>query len=215
MQDWQKYEQQIYEKFSSKYDDCKFEKNYRIKGIYSKSDRQIDVAIIGEIAGFTQLGIIECKCYNSKIDVKTVDSFIGFMQDVSANFGVIITTLGFSEGAKNRAQNQNIHLDIVELDKLEYYEFTPDTDICHMCDDKYRNIVHWDRHDVENAFDIGHCAYCNETHIRCKNCGGITSISETNQDGIIECLGGCGLKIKHYYDECNEEYFEIIEKSNY
>lgn len=212
MKDWEQYEQQIFEKFSSKYNNCSFIKNHSIKGIYSNVDRQIDVAIKGSIAGCEQFGIIECKCYNKKIDVHIIDGLIGFMQDVNASFGLIITTCGFSEAAKNRAKNQHIHLDTVELDNLESYEFEPDITLCHMCDDKYRNIVFWDRHNVENSFDIGHCAYCNETHIKCKNCGCITSVTESEKNGIIECQGECGLKLKYNCDELGDEYFELINK---
>lgn len=34
---------------------------------------------------------VECKCYSKNIDVKIVDGFIGFLEDIKANLGIIIT----------------------------------------------------------------------------------------------------------------------------
>lgn len=214
MKDWEKYEQQIYDKFDNSYTDCVFTKNDKILGQFSGKYRQIDISARGTLAGIPQLLVIECKYFNKNVDIKIVESFISFLEDVNANHGVIITNCGFTDGAKNRVKGKTITLDVVNFKDFDEYIFEPEIYSCHMCDDKYRNVVHWNRYDVENSFDVGHCAYCNETHIRCK-CGGITAVSETNQDGLVECLGGCGLKLKHSYDEYHDEHFDIIEHSSF
>lgn len=216
MKDWEQYEQQIYDKYKSSFTDCTIKKNTKIMGRYSQVPRQIDVLLNGNIADQNIDIIIECKYFNTKVDVKIVDGFIGFLEDVDVTHGTLITNKGFSKGAYNRASfacNKKIKLDIVDFREFDKYIFEPYTNTkCHICDDPYRNIVFWDRHDVCGKFDVGHCAYCNETHIRCQNCGAITSITEAENNGIIECDGGCGLKIKYSHDECNGEYFEIIKK---
>ena len=38
--------------------------------------------------------IVDCKCLFKKIDVKDVETFIGLVEDVNAEFGLLITTSG-------------------------------------------------------------------------------------------------------------------------
>ncbi len=217
MSDWEIYEQQIFEKFRSKYDNCDFIKNHKIKGLYSNVNRQIDVAIIGNLAGIEQLGVIECKYYNKKIDVKTVDSFIGFIQDVNANFGIIITNQGFSEGATNRAKNQKVHLDIINIEEIDEYEFEPDIGYCEMCDETDRNPIFWDEnYSREDEYLLANCQWCSEPHIRCNYCGAETPTS-MREDDILKCSGGCGLEVK-ITEECDrkgycETHYEVVKWS--
>lgn len=218
MKEWEQYETQIFEKFKSKYDDCEFIKNHKFKGLYSKVDRQMDVAIIGTIAGIKQLGVIECKHYNKNINVKTIDSFIGFLQDLNANFGILITNNGFSDGAKNRAENQKVHLDIIDLDNIDEYEFEPDVTFCPDCDpEDSNNFIYWDEnYSNHEEFRLSYCNYCSQAHIRCTNCGSETSLNEAEND-ILECSGGCGLKIKitHEYvgSGLHETQYEVIDNN--
>lgn len=81
--------------------------------------------------GKSIFGVVECKYFNKKIDVKVVEGFIGFMEDVGTNVGIIITNKGYSQAALNRAEVRKIHLDIVEISKLSSYHF--EWDSCHDC----------------------------------------------------------------------------------
>ena len=47
------------------------------------------------------------------------DSFIGFLEDVNANIGILVTNKGYSKGAKNRAKCAGIFLEIVKPAELE------------------------------------------------------------------------------------------------
>lgn len=215
MADWELYEQQIYEKFKNSYSDCEFTKNDKIVGQYSKVQRQIDVAVRGTLAGYPQLLVIECKYFNKHVDVKVVDSFIGFLEDVNANHGVIITNNGFSEAAQNRAKGKKINLDVVDFNHFDDYEFEPDVTCCHDCDPEYSsNFIYWDEnYSNHEEFRLSYCNYCSQAHIRCTNCGSETSLNEAEND-ILECSGGCGLKIKitHEYvgSGQHETQYEVI-----
>ncbi len=123
---WRKYERQIHKELASIFTECDFEFDDRIFGKHSKIDRQIDISIRGKIGGNKILGIIDCKYFSTKLDVKIVESFLGMIEDTKANFGLLITNNGYSLAAKNRANVKNLKLDIIEFDELEKIKLTFD-----------------------------------------------------------------------------------------
>lgn len=213
MQDWEVYEDQILEHLKKKYSDYVFKKNDHVQGRYSKVDRQIDISIRKDFAGSDVLMVVECKCINRNVDVKVVDSFIGFLEDVNAKLGVIVTKKGYSEGAKNRAEGSSIRLDVVSYDDVYDYDF--DLHICQECDpgdDRPPPIVHLGLD--PDAFRVGRCSWCNTFHFECPHCGVITAIPDYHYDEVLECEGGCGLKFRmvseYVGSGMTEERFEII-----
>ncbi len=125
-QDWRKYERRIHEELGKVYKDCEFVFDDKIFGKFSKIDRQIDISIRGEVGGNKILGIVDCKYFSSNIDVKIVESFLGMIEDVKANFGLIITNRGYSKAAKNRVEIKNLKLDILEFNNLKEVKITLD-----------------------------------------------------------------------------------------
>lgn len=123
---WLNYEQQIHRKFQSHFPHCTLTHNELVTGIYSRVPRQVDISIRGNIEGFDIFGIIECKCLGHNIDVSVVDRLVGFMEDVRADFGYIITTKKFSEGAINRANVRSMHLQTIRFMELEDYMVSSD-----------------------------------------------------------------------------------------
>lgn len=123
---WRKYERQIHKELTSIFTECDFEFDDRIFGKYSKIDRQIDISIRGKVGGNKILGIIDCKYFSTKVDVKIVENFLGMIEDTKANFGLLITNKGYSLAAKNRANVKNLRLDIIEFDELENIKLTFD-----------------------------------------------------------------------------------------
>ncbi|SFB82318.1 Restriction endonuclease [Flexibacter flexilis DSM 6793] len=124
--DWRKYERSIYGALSNAFDGCSFEFDDKIFGKYSKEERQIDIAIRGEIGGNKILGIVDCKYFSKNIDVKIIEGFLGMLDDVKANFGIIITNNGFSKAAKNRAIQKGVKLEIIEFDKINEIQLVYD-----------------------------------------------------------------------------------------
>ncbi|WP_435263475.1 restriction endonuclease [Tenacibaculum sp. nBUS_03] len=123
---WKEYERILYETLSEIYSNCEIEYDDSIYGLYSKTERQIDFSIRGNLAGKRILGIVDTKYYNKKIDVKVVESFIGMTEDVNANFGLIITNKGYSQSAKNRVKFSNLKLDVLELNELNEIDISVD-----------------------------------------------------------------------------------------
>lgn len=120
MKKWQDYESRIFEILSAYHLHDKIERNVKIKGRYSKRSRQIDIYISQTIHGHSFTTVIECKYYNKKIDVKTVESFISMVDDIGADYGILVTELGYSKSAFLRAANnpKGIDLDIYDLNAI-------------------------------------------------------------------------------------------------
>lgn len=208
MRDWELYEDKIFSKFSSEFPDCKIIKDMKLVGQFSKTQRQIDVSIVGTVAGFEILGVIECKYFSKRVDVKVIEGFISFLEDVKADFGIVITNEGYSEAAKNRASVKSIRLAILNMAELDDYHF--DWELCQICDlgeDRPPAIIYFDygcnkeRDGVLWLIDIGRCDWCNGINIRCQTCGCIMGIPDSMYEEEFECEGGCGIKfiIKQEY----------------
>ena len=126
---WRRYEQQIYEHLKRKATGAKvsFDKDgrQRLPGHWSKVERQIDVIVRGTFPGFPdELAlIVDCKCFSKKVDVGDVDRFLGLVLDVRQPLGLMITNVGYSKAALQRAkENPGVSLDVVELDHLAGWE---------------------------------------------------------------------------------------------
>jgi hypothetical protein len=120
---WRDYEDYIYEKLKSwAGDEAIVEFDKKIKGKFSEVDRQVDVLISGRFANATSRNMtaaVDCKFYTREIDVKKVDEFIGFCQDLQTDIGILVTNKGFTPAAKRRA-DKGIDLQVIvaEIDHL-------------------------------------------------------------------------------------------------
>lgn len=202
--DWELYEEQIFRKLRTDFPDSAITKNDHIKGQFSKVSRQVDISIRGDLTGYEVLGVVECKHFSRRVDVKVVDSFIGFLEDVKANLGVIITNEGFSTAARNRASVRDIRLEIVEFEHLGDYDLSWYR--CGVCDpgpERFPALVSFGPPDGVFCGDepvyiirVGHCDWCNSVHIECQACGVVTPIWPGDYDRLVECEGGCGLHFR-------------------
>lgn len=121
---WKRYEKQILRKVRNKFDNYTVKANDSVRGRYSKVPRQIDISLKKQENGKTIFGVVECKCFSSRINVKTVDSFVGYLHDVGADFGILIANKGFSKGAENRAKGTSIKLEIKKFSDWNDFNFS-------------------------------------------------------------------------------------------
>lgn len=121
---WKDYEGQIFDLLKSHYPDSDVSLDVKLPGRLSKTDRQIDVLISGDIAGNKIRIVVDGKLFNKKVDVKAVDSFIGFVRDVGAHKGILVSQRGFTEAAIQRAYNDelDIELDILSFEELKAWQ---------------------------------------------------------------------------------------------
>lgn len=122
--DWKEYETYITRHFQKMFPDTSITHDVRREGLLSKTKRQIDILIEGKIAGFDLTIIVDCKFFNKKVDVKEVESFLSFLQDLKASKGVLITNNGYSKAALNRAtyDTQDIELRIIDFSDLDKFQ---------------------------------------------------------------------------------------------
>lgn len=121
---WKKYEQEIHDQFREMYPSAEITHNTILPGRYSKADRQIDILVVDYAAGERFKIIVDGKYYSKKINVKEVEEFIGMMQDVSADKGLLITQKGYSQAALSRAHcdPSRIELDILNFQELKKFQ---------------------------------------------------------------------------------------------
>ena len=118
---WREYEIYIARHLKRAFPSAHIEHDVRVPGIISKTNRQIDILIRQVVAGFEVRIVVDCKFFSSKIDVKEVDSFVGFLSDVRASKGILITNAGYTDAACNRAtfDTRDIELRILNFKDLE------------------------------------------------------------------------------------------------
>ncbi|MBW4621942.1 MAG: restriction endonuclease [Cyanosarcina radialis HA8281-LM2] len=122
---WKEYEERVYKYFQYKYPDAILKKNTKLRGRLSDALREIDLLIEVEILGHSLQIAIECKDWNSKLDVADIDSFVGKLKDVGISKGVIISRLGYTEAAYRRARKEiELQLQVLDFDNLpSHYGF--------------------------------------------------------------------------------------------
>lgn len=85
-------------------------RNRHIKGNKSGHEHQFDIVVEMSLLGIYFLVVVECKCYRRRIDISEVLEFASRLEDVSAQKGVMVTTVGYQEGAIRVAETHGIAL---------------------------------------------------------------------------------------------------------
>jgi len=121
---WKDYEIYITRHFQKLFPGASIQHDVRRLGLISKTERQIDILIEGRIAGFALTIVVDCKYFGKKVDVKEVDSFLGYLHDLKASKGILITNQGYTEAAYNRAMydTRDVELRIIDFNDLEKYQ---------------------------------------------------------------------------------------------
>jgi len=121
---WKKYENQILEIFEEEFPNSQIKADVKIRGRYSKVLRQCDVLIEDYVAGHRMRILIDGKLFNKKVNVKHVEAFIGMLDDVNAQKGLIITNKGYSRAAINLAYYgpAEVELDILSFEDLQQFQ---------------------------------------------------------------------------------------------
>jgi hypothetical protein len=99
------------------------EKHYA-RGRFSRALRQLDVAVYrpGENAPFF---LADAKRHKRKVDVKRVECFIGMMDDINANIGLLVAPNGFSKAAARRAKAANLTIKIMSSTEALEFQWLP------------------------------------------------------------------------------------------
>lgn len=96
------------------------ERNVRMPGSRSGRPRQIDVKVAGTLFGSGNATmVVDCKRYRKAIDVNHVGTFVSLVEDVGADIGLLVSTVGISPAAQKYADSvRGIRLDLLSLEQL-------------------------------------------------------------------------------------------------
>jgi hypothetical protein len=67
----------------------------------------------------------DAKRYRRRIDIKDVECFIGMVDDVGADIGLLVAPRGFTVAAQRRAQAADIILEIMSIGEATTYRWLP------------------------------------------------------------------------------------------
>jgi Restriction endonuclease len=201
MSDWRQYESEIYELLIAKAEpgavvDFDVHKDGQLSG----TRRQIDVWLQGTLAG----GVlpdpvtvaVDCKCWSATVNVPEVERFIGTLEDVGADIGLLVTTSGFSQAARTRAKRaRGVQLEVLTFEELA--EWSPDVEWCTVCNDEDSDampgmfyVERLESGPTGERLMVGACDRCGAVHLRC-SCGALNGVYEAEEGTELECLG-CG-----------------------
>jgi restriction system protein len=87
--------------------------NKTYHGRVSRRKISVDVSFDAQLLGAHILGLVECKCYKSRVGVSDVEEFHSKSDDIGAHKGIMFTTVGYQAGAKKAAKGRGIALFIL------------------------------------------------------------------------------------------------------
>lgn len=121
---WASYEQKVFELFKDHFPKAEVQKNVRVRGRFSKRSRQIDILVSQNTPAGQLRTVIDTKLFKRKVNVKAVDGLAGFIEDVGAHRGMLITDKGYSLAALRRAYYgpSNLELDIINFSELQRFQ---------------------------------------------------------------------------------------------
>jgi hypothetical protein len=97
------------------------EHDVRLRG-RSGQLRQIDIAVRGSIFGLSEaLFVVECKNHRRPIDVGVVDAFVGLVEDVDADLGLLVSATGVTATAQSRAAEKRLRVRLVPRSDLDQW----------------------------------------------------------------------------------------------
>jgi hypothetical protein len=198
---WRIYEAAIAQ-LKEAYDDCDVILDHRVQGRRSGVSRQVDIWLSRRMGGHTVTVAVECKRRESRpVDIQDVDGFYGFLDDVGASKGVIVSTTGFTDGARRRADQADVELQTLTVEEALAFDWDDYTEVascqnpnCLTGTITWKEWLSADAGGQEPPHHIaGHCFSCGLFHIQCGECGTIDSY-EPWGSGTVKCSGGCGTR---------------------
>jgi Restriction endonuclease len=89
----------------------------RVVGRMSGRARQVDIVVTGRFLGLVldaATMAVDCKLWSRKVAIDDVDRFVGFLADVGTDLGLLVTNVGFTEAAYERAAGERgVKIDVV------------------------------------------------------------------------------------------------------
>jgi hypothetical protein len=129
-------------------------RQHKLPGRYSLVDRQVDVAVYRRDKPSPIL-MADAKRYRKRIDVKAVECFMGMVDDVGADIGLLVAPRGFTTAAKQRARAAGMLLKIMSIDEATTYRWLPLARQLYPWDWGYHNDIALALRRIFEKVDIG------------------------------------------------------------
>ncbi len=96
------------------------ERNVRVPPRRGQRRRQVDVLVRGRVFGLDDATLaVDCKAWARRVAVGDIDKFLGFLNDVGADLGLLVSASGYSAAAKSRLENERgAWAELLTLDEL-------------------------------------------------------------------------------------------------
>lgn len=194
--EWRQYEWLISKIYHDKYSSIETTvlKNTRLIGEYSERSREIDILV----KAANELTLVECKHYSRPVDLKEVESFLSMYSDVKAQYGVMVSSSGFTKSATKRIREFGHRITLEHLDwesafinSFEEISYGRISDICSSCFSGRRigrevpGLLCWEHGLAVKyvgklyLFSLGTCLKCGTKTVYCDSCGLLNSSSES------------------------------------
>jgi hypothetical protein len=221
--DWRQYEKDVTEMLRERVGaNAAITHDTKVAGADSGIERQIDILVEGSFAGLVDAKmVVDCKFFGSSLDVNDVGTFISLVQDVRADLGLMITTVGYTQAAQDLARStRGIHVDVISLSELEEWKMPLLS--CQSCAET-RNPesmpgMYWldsyvtvevepeeapSEDEVPDTRELraGQCGICATWHFECPECGTMIAAMEILA-GSWQYCEGCGVQwyLSKWYD---------------
>jgi hypothetical protein len=99
---WQSFERLVADHVSKLDSNVTVEHDVKLMGVHSKIERQIDVLASVPALGSTMQIVFECKLYKRAVGIGTAEEFIGKLQDLRVDRGVLCVFGGVTPAAFRR-----------------------------------------------------------------------------------------------------------------
>lgn len=121
--DWKEYEKEIFDALHAEYPSASISLDRKLLGHRSKVKRQCDILIEEEIAGAVIRTVVEAKFHKRPIDIKGVETFVGMLEDLNVQRGLMVAPAGYTKSAKQRALRASTKLELDILNPIELGDF--------------------------------------------------------------------------------------------
>ena len=108
MSDFREYENGVADILSFLFGDtATVERNVRVLPRRGQRRRQVDVLVRGRVFGLDDVTPADwCKAWARRVAVGDIDRFLGFLDDVGADLGLLVSASGYSAAAKSRLEKE-------------------------------------------------------------------------------------------------------------
>ena len=119
--DWKSYELGVADAIAHKAaHGVSVEHNLRLPGRRTARRRQVDIAVRGSVFGLSEgLLVVDCKLRSRRVSVSSVGAFLELVDDVGADFGMLVASSGVTATAAARANDARLRVRVLARDELD------------------------------------------------------------------------------------------------